>query len=189
MKRLFIAIKIHPDKGFFEEYRKLKSELRQESIKWVEEYNIHITLKFLGDTSEDRIPEITEIMEEAGKVTSPFKFSLKGLGIFGSKYDPRVIWIGIEPYQFLSDQMKLIREKCQKIGFEPDRQNLVPHLTIGRIRFLRDKKNFQQVIDKYRNLSSQGMIADTMILFESILKKEGPVYIPLKTVHYNTSFQ
>ena len=142
---------------------------------------IHITLKFLGETKEDRIPEINRVLEEVVANTNGFSFSLQKLELFGSAYDPRVIWVGIEPYTELASAMKIIREKMIILGFVSDRQNLVPHLTLGRIKFLKDKKLFQQIIDQNRGVSSQEISVDNIILFESILKKEGPVYLAFKT--------
>ena len=181
MKRLFAAIKINPDKGFFDQLRKLNSQLRHEQIKWVEEHNIHITLKFLGETEEGKIPEIIRALVESSANINVFSFSLQKLGVFGSSYDPRVIWVGIEPYAELASLMKIIHHKMEVIGYEPDRQNLVPHLTLGRIKFLKDKKLFQQIIDQNKEISSQEIRVDCFILFESILKKEGPVYLALQT--------
>ena len=89
--------------------------------------------------------------------------------------------MGIEPSADLASIMKIIRDKLNVIGYEPDRQNLVPHLTLGRINFLKDKKLFQQIIDQNKGISSQEIKVDRFILFESILKKEGPVYLALKT--------
>jgi len=113
--------------------------------------------------------------------TATFSFSLKKLGVFGSSYDPRVVWAGIEPVIDLVSVMENIREKMKIIGYEPDRQNLVPHLTLGRIKSLRDKKLFQQIVDQHKGLSSQKITVNQFILFESILKKEGPVYQALQT--------
>ena len=180
IKRLFCAVKILPDDNFLESYRDLREALANERIKWVEEQNIHITLKFFGDTEVKRIPEISHVLENAGKRIPVFSFSLKGLGIFGSSYEPRVIWVGIEPYRELAEAMKVLRDELKKIGFEPDRQNLVPHLTLGRIKFLKDKLAFRKVVDDFRNISSGEIRVDSFILFESLLKREGPEYIPLK---------
>ena len=181
MKRLFAAIKIDPGKEFTRQFRTLKSELHTEKIKWVEEHNIHVTLKFFGETEEERIPEINRVLEEMVVDTTVFSFSLKKLGVFGSSYDPRVVWVGIEPYTDLAHIMTVLRDKMSVIGYEPDRQNLVPHLTLGRIKFLKDKKSFQQIIDQNKDISSQEITVDRFILFESILKKEGPVYLAHKT--------
>jgi RNA 2',3'-cyclic 3'-phosphodiesterase len=180
MKRLFVAIRINPDKEFLDQIRKLKSGLQHERIKWVEEHNIHITLKFFGDTEEKMIPGISGILRNIAMETQPFSLLLKQLGVFGSTYDPRVVWVGIEPYQDLVNLMKRIQAELKSLGFEPDRQNTVPHLTLGRIKMLKDKKLFQEIIDKYRAISSRELKCDSFVLYESILKKEGPVYKALE---------
>ncbi len=176
MKRLFVAIKIKPDEVFLEQFRELKDALKHEPIKWVEEHNIHITLKFFGDTDEQRIPAIGRALDRVAGETRAFRFSLKGLGIFGSKYEPRVIWTAIRPYETLAGLMEQVHASLETEGFERDRQNLVPHLTLGRIKYLKDRKLFQDVIDESRDMASAPITAAGMILFESILKKEGPEY-------------
>jgi 2'-5' RNA ligase len=181
MKRLFAALKINPNKEFLDAFRILKIQLRHERIRWVEEHNIHVTLKFFGETDEKKIPDIIRILEEIAGKTPDFTFSLKNLGIFGSSYDPRVIWVGIEPFEELAALMKVARDKMAAIGFEPDRQNLVPHLTLGRIKSVNDKDLFQSILDQNKKISSGEMKAGQIILYESILKKEGPVYAALQT--------
>jgi len=181
MKRLFAAIKINPDKAFLNQFCEIQKRLQHERIKWVEGYNIHITLKFFGETEEAKIPEITRVLGEVAANIDVFSLTLHNLGIFGSSHDPKIVWVSIEPYANLESMMKLIRDKLEVVGYNPDRQNLVPHLTLGRIKFLKDKKLFQQIIDQNKNISSQEIIVDKIILFESILKKEGPVYLALQT--------
>jgi RNA 2',3'-cyclic 3'-phosphodiesterase len=184
MKRLFTAIKVIPDKKFIEQLHSLETSLRYERIKWVEDHNIHITLKFFGETDEKKIPGITAVLRNVAGTIKPFPLQLKGLGIFGSSYEPRVVWTGIEPYRELVDLMKQIHAELKTIGFEPDRQNLVPHLTLGRIKGLKDKASFQKTIDTYKTIASVEIPVESMILFESILKKEGPTYVALETFHF-----
>jgi 2'-5' RNA ligase len=120
-------------------------------------------------------------MKKIADQTIPFIFSLRSLGIFGSRYDPRVVWVGITPYNDLALLMKNFQDECRSIGFEPDRQNLVPHLTIGRVKELKDKIFFRNTIDQFRDISSSEMNAGIIFLYESILKKEGPVYLALNS--------
>jgi 2'-5' RNA ligase len=182
MKRLFIAIKVIPDKDFLARFHDLKAALHHERIKWVEEQNIHITLKFFGETDEKLIPDIIRIMEKVATGRKPFSMSLQKLGIFGSSYEPRVIWTGIEPYRDIADIMKAIHSEMKTIGFEPDRQNLVPHLTLGRIKSLVDKQLFQKTLERYKEIASREMVVDSFVLFESILRKEGPEYHAVNVV-------
>ena len=72
--------------------------------------------------------------------------------------------------------MKNIHVDLQSIGYEPNRQNIVPHLTLGRIKFLRDKTIFRRTITRLKPISSSTLCIGEMILFESILQREGPVY-------------
>ena len=66
------------------------------------------------------------------------------------------------------------------IGFESDRQNPVPHLTLGRIKFLKDKVIFNRITDKLKTISSPLIRAGEIILYESILRREGPEYLILE---------
>lgn len=163
-----------------DQFHRLQEELHNEKIKWVEDENIHITLKFFGETDERKLPEIITVLKNESEKTARFHFCVNSIGIFGSRYDPRVIWAGIDPYNTFVDLMKLLNEGLKRIGYIPDRQNLVPHLTLGRIKLISDKRKFQQVIDEYKGLKSGILVAENCILYESILKKEGPVYLALQ---------
>ena len=77
MKRLFTAIKITPDQQFLDHLHVIQSQLSHEKIRWVEEHNIHITLKFFGATEEAKIPLITQILQDIASGTNGFSFSLK----------------------------------------------------------------------------------------------------------------
>ncbi len=180
MKRLFAALKIHPDADFLAKYRELKQELQHEQIKWVEEHNIHVTLKFFGETEERKIPGISAVLKKRASNTASIDLHLTGLGIFGSSYAPKVIWVGMEPYAELSQLMKNLADDLKTAGFEPDRQNLVPHLTLGRIKFLRDKIIFRRTMDLYKDISSSRIHLGELTLFESILHREGPEYVALE---------
>ena len=179
MKRLFAALKISPEADFFSTYRKLKSGLHHEHIKWVEEHNIHLTLKFFGETDESKIPGICMVLKSRAEMSPPIGLHLRGLGIFGSSYAPKVIWVGIAPYEQFSLLMKNIHADLEKSGYPADRQNLVPHLTLGRIKFLNDKTLFRRTLDQFRDISSNTIRIDEISLYESILRREGPEYIEL----------
>lgn len=176
MKRLFIAIKFHPSDTLLEVFRSLKENLREDKIKWVEEHNLHLTLKFFGDTEETMIPAIRKAMNAAAGRSPGFDLELKGTGIFGSRYDPRVIWLGIEPCPGLQSLYENLWEELGKPGYVPDSQNFVPHLTIGRVKSIRNKRFFQEVIQQYKEGLIQRETVRELYLFESILQPAGPIY-------------
>ncbi|TSA28004.1 MAG: RNA 2',3'-cyclic phosphodiesterase [Bacteroidetes bacterium] len=189
MKRLFVAVKINPDPDFLHSFLELRHSLSHEKIRWVEERTIHITVKFLGETAESRIPEITETVRGLAESTEDFEFSLTGLGVFGSFYNPRVIWVGIHPYHCLAALLKKARAEFTLLGFADDRQNLVPHLTLGRIKYLHDKTGFRQILIRFGKISSEPLAAEKLILFESILRPSGPEYHLLSSFSFPGSWQ
>lgn len=181
MKRLFAAIKIHPSVKFLSLYNDISSSLSHERIKWVEPENMHLTLKFFGETAEERIPSINKALETAVSQSKPFNLKIENTGLFGSRYDPKVIWFGIEKQTELDTLAKNIFAELGKCGFEADRQNFVPHLTIGRIKELKDKQLFQQLIGKYNKMDIQAENVNEIVLYESILRREGPLYVEVFT--------
>jgi len=181
--RLFAAIKIHLSPEFLNIYYKLKSGLIDEKIKWVEEENFHITLKFFGETPEDKIPEIITELKEASINSQPFQLHLGNTGIFGSSYKPKVVWFGISPCDELQQLHTNIRNQLLNIGYEQGSENFVPHLTVGRIKYIQDKKIFQLIINEYKKTSIQTVEVKAFYLLESILRKEGPVYRVVETLN------
>lgn len=181
MKRLFAAVKVHPSPEFLKTYHSLKSGLKFSEIKWVRPEIIHITLKFFGETEEHRIPGISNVLKELATRHQPFTAEIANVGIFGSSYNPKVIWFGIEGSEPLKALAEDVLSSVETIGWERDRQNFVPHLTIGRIKYVPDKRLFQQIIDQHKNTRMQGLRVGEFHLYESILRKEGPVYHVLES--------
>jgi RNA 2',3'-cyclic 3'-phosphodiesterase len=177
MKRLFAAIKIHPSARYISLFNEITSSLRHERIKWIEPENIHLTLKFFGETDEKKIPGIKQAIEAAVKSSNTFSLKIANTGIFGSRYDPKIIWFGIEIQNELDNLAKNIFTELEKCGYETNRQNFVPHLTIGRIKELKDKSLFQQIIGKFNTVEIQEEKVTEIILYESILRRKGPLYV------------
>ena len=175
--RLFIAIPL----PLFSLSSKLplhfQQQLKKDHISWTKPENFHLTLLFLGETPENRIPEIMERVEEVAYDFDPFTLTIEKTGLFGSKYDPKVIWAGAEPFSILNDLHLRIAKTMEAVGYKPDRQNFVPHLTIGRIRRLNDKQQLQKALDAKKEGHFFSQQVEEIVLFESQLKAEGPQYI------------
>jgi len=181
MKRLFAAVKIHPSAEFLNTYNSLRSGLGFARITWVKPESIHVTLKFFGETEEKRIPAISEVIREVAGRHQPFTSELVNVGIFGSSYSPKVIWFGIDKSEPLKRLGLDVLQSVEKIGWEQDSQNFVPHLTIGRIKDVPDKHLFQAIIDMHKKTRMQEVRVSEFHLFESILMREGPIYKVLET--------
>lgn len=179
MKRIFIAVKVIPGSEMLRVFASIKSLLVTENIKWVDPVNIHLTLAFLGDTEEKRIKSLAVLLKEKCSGFKGFEFSLAGTGLFKSYRNPKVIWAGIRSSEQLSGLNDLVNNVLKENGFECEEQQFKPHLTLGRVRSLRNAENLKTVIEKYRDSELQKVEVKEVILFESILMHTGPLYKPL----------
>ncbi len=179
MKRIFIAIKIDPENDLLRIHASLKSVLGSEKITWVDPSNIHLTLAFLGDTEEDRIKVAAIMLKQKCSGFGKFEFNLSGAGVFKDFRDPRVIWIGIENSEKLVNLFNAIKTGLDDTGFKTEDRPFRPHITIGRIKFLKNPAVTRTEIEKYRETEIQKVAVREVILFESILKPAGPVYKPV----------
>ncbi len=179
-KRLFIAIKIDISKELKNFIISLKKELSSEKIKWVDFKNFHITLKFLGDTEENLIPNINEALQKAAKSNTKFTLQLKGIGVFKTIANPRVLWIGIGKNEKMINLFNCIEDNLEILGFQKEKREFNPHLTISRIKFLKDKKVLLNHILKNSNKEWDKIEIEKFTLYQSILKKQGPTYLEIK---------
>lgn len=181
MKRLFIAAKVCFDKPFLELIGTLRKECSYDDIVWVNNDLQHLTLRFLGATPESKILSLIEMLYEVTSVTKSFKMEINKLGVFGSRYAPKVVWLGFEEFEYYQNLFKIVEENLVLMGFEPNRGNFVPHITIGRIKKLDSTKRFWKTIEKAGPYSSQIINIDEISLIQSHLTTQGPIYKTLQS--------
>jgi 2'-5' RNA ligase len=180
MKRIFAAVKITPDANFNSIYTQLKTALCHDRINWVPLHNMHLTLKFFGEVHEEQIETIDEVLQQVAQRHQPFAMELFGTGIFGSSYDPRVVWFGIRHSDAINALATDALDAVVPLGFPRDRQNFRPHLTIGRVKGITDKNIFQQTIRQHSETLIQEVKVESFELIESKLRPSGPVYTTLE---------
>jgi RNA 2',3'-cyclic 3'-phosphodiesterase len=184
-KRLFFAAHIDVPDLFNMLIPELKQKLGHERISWTRKGQSHITLRFLGDTHVNHIPRLEKAFSDAVSKEDAFEISIEKVKIFGSRYKPTVIWIGAEDGGDMKHLFARVRHELEKIGLPGDRQNFVPHLTLGRIRELTDLNHFQRVLNECADYQAGKNIVSELILYESRLEKTGAVHIPLKKFALN----
>jgi len=180
--RGFIAIDIDS----FPKLVQFENEIKNSgaNVKLVEPENIHITLKFLGDTNEEYADRIDEIMKDAVKDSNPFEIKLKGAGVFPNQNYIKVMWIGMENGEQIGEIANKIDEKISELGFEKERRRFSAHLTIARVKSAKNKEKLLELIEKYRDIEFGSLKVDTIKLKKSELTPKGPIYTMLKEVKF-----
>jgi 2'-5' RNA ligase len=179
--RTFIALEIK------EIIKELLAEVQQKigseigGIKWVKPNNLYLTLKFLGPTCEDKIEDISDILINAAGNLNSFNISVSGLGAFPSSNNPKVIWAGLRADDVLYNIQKDIDISLESLGFAKGKRPFSPHLTIGRLRDGRAKKQLKDVFEQIRT-EPGSFEADRITFYKSDLMPEGPVYSELKSI-------
>lgn len=182
MKRLFCAVKVPATdkiKGVFEVFERTLSE--DSSINWVTINNMHITLRFLGDTPVKLIDQIAEVLHQLASDSPPFSFHIKGCGTFGSIRQPRVIWLGIKNAAPLIALSEKVNTRLISLGYKPEKKLFNPHLTMGRIKQLNNPQLLDQLESTFGETSFGEFNTTSFHLIESFLRPSGPIYKVLHT--------
>ena len=183
MHRLFIAFDFFPNKDFLSFYSGVCSFFTKlDRYNLVKPELMHITLKFLGETDNDNIDSVVQGISKAVQNIQPFDVKTEKIGLFGSRYQPRVLWLGISKTETLIQLHKRTQKEMGKIGFRPDFGNFVPHITLARINKIDDKHFFRKKVESFPQEFVQQIRVENAILYESILHGHIPTYRKLAEI-------
>lgn len=166
--------------------RMVKRELP--GLSWSKPENLHINLKFFGDTTERQIDQIRRAVEPAISQVSPFVVGLKGFGVFPDDRSPRVLWIGLDgALDHLSTLAGYVGQAVVPLGFPQENRPFRPHLTVARV-----KKDHRAVSRTLHTLGAftapflgESLFVERVTLFKSELRPGGAVYAKLWDVSLN----
>ena len=180
--RTFIAIEL-PDE-LKKRLEMLQEELKKDSgkaskISWARPETIHLTLKFLGPVENQRLEEISEALKKATRDIEKFTVKTRGIGGFPNLKNPRVVWVGMDGSEYLKKLYGNIEECMESAGFEREKREFHPHLTLCRVKNPKDGKMLSERIEKLRTDISMDFQADSVVFFKSELKKGGAVHTEL----------
>jgi 2'-5' RNA ligase len=134
--RLFIAIEL--PRALKREFIDLARSFRpreHERVRWIEQDAMHLTLKFLGDTPVDRVPDIKKSLEQAASSTGKFSIKIGRTGCFPSFRDPRICWVGLSGELRRLEQLQgRVEGGLVALGFDSEDRKFKPHVTVGRTR-------------------------------------------------------
>jgi 2'-5' RNA ligase len=185
--RTFVAIEL-PDELKLALTR-LQDQLKsgkQTSVKWVDPYSIHLTLKFLGDISAGIVGKITAALEGAVQGISPFHLEAKGLGAFPSLKRVQVVWVGVGgEVGRLSQLQQRLESSLAPLGFAAESRPFTPHLTLARLRDRAtqdERQSVGQLITSIKFEAVHSIDVDSIHLMRSQLTREGAVYSRISSV-------
>ncbi len=181
--RLFVALLLNDElRCRLEAYqRRLKRLSGADGLRWVSPDRIHLTLRFLGDVSNDLIEPLQEALSEALRNASALDLVVDGIGAFPNERRPRVLWVGLRgDLQGLGKIHAAVAQACATVLGQADAEDFHPHLTLARVarnrsgssspaKLLRDAPPFKEA--NWR--------AETASLVRSVLKPEGPEYLEI----------
>jgi len=182
MKRTFIAVPVEASENLRNIIIRLKQKFKGEVIKWVDPEIMHITLKFLGDTPEEMIVPISGKIELIAEEFRVCAGKMTGLDTFSNRGKPAVLFTRLADLPILEQLAATIDEELKILGFQPESRAFKPHLTLARIKYLYNTRNFISLIKSISDSEIQPVSIEKIIFFESVLLPSGPLYKPLKTV-------
>jgi len=151
-------------------------------MKPVEPKNLHVTLWFFGELDPSRL---RLVLENAKKVKfKPFKVEVKGVGYFPGGSRINVIWLGIDdPSNGLKNILDQLLEKLTRLGFRYDDRGFTPHLTIGRVKYVKNKQVVLRTLSELKETYFGEQRVDKFEVKKSVLTQRGPIYSDLLVVN------
>ena len=101
--------------------------------RWVRVEGLHVTMRFLGATPDEKQPALAAALRAAAAGTAPFEITLSGGGAFPNAVRPRVLWIGIaEGADRIESLVHRLGVQLEPLGWPPESRPFTPHLTLAR---------------------------------------------------------
>lgn len=143
------------------------------AVRLVQPDNMHLTLRFLGDTAVTQLPSLTQQLDELASQHASFSLQLEGLGCFPNPKRPRVIWVGVtgEHAALLAVKQELDK-RLAPLGWPPEDKPFSAHLTIGRV----GDGRLPATMNWNLPISPLPFTVQEIHLIESRLTPKGPIY-------------
>jgi RNA 2',3'-cyclic 3'-phosphodiesterase len=166
MSRLFIAIDL-PER--------IKDDIAATYVmipgaRWIEEANLHLTLRFIGDVPGDIADRVANALRS---VDGPsFSLTMKTAGFFPPRREPRILWVGIAENEDVMRLQARIERSLKNAGIDPDERKFHPHVTVARLSGTPPHKAAEYVTHNSLFATEQFAVS-SFHLYESFLRKEG----------------
>lgn len=182
--RVFIAIELSENvcDAIQKQTVRLRQTLGNDLVRWVPTQNMHLTLKFLGDTATSYLDFLKQLLIHEANSHPQFNMQLGGLGAFPTSRHPRLLWIGIHAPADLASLQRSIESGTTRLGYEQEERAFSPHLSIGRVRQNLNPPEMQRIrraLDTIQLGNIGTARVDSIHLFRSDLQPSGSIYTKL----------
>jgi len=169
--RMFVAIEVPEDtkEYMIEIQKKIGNDLAK--IRFVDKKQMHLTLKFLGEVQLNGIDIIKSKLKKVE--FESFSVYLDSIGVFPDENYVKVVWIGLNPEYEIMKLQRIIDESLKELFAKED--NFKIHLTLGRVKFVKDKEKFVRNLRKI-NIDNKKVNVNGFKLMKSALSQKGPIY-------------
>jgi len=178
--RTFIAVELPED--IRERLEVVEKQLKSANadVKWVALQNFHITLKFLGSIDKDELTVVSEAMKRAIEGIPSFEITISHTGAFPRVSKPSVIWVGIsDGTAQLKKLAGRLDSELELIGFEREKREFSPHITMGRARSPQGSERLRESIEALKDMVIGVVPVREITLMRSDLGPKGSTYIPI----------
>lgn len=176
MLRLFVAVELDDScrRELVRAQRSLAAYDRM--VRWTPVEQMHLTLKFLGDTPDERVTDICDALRIACEGAQPVEIELRGAGCFPPRGRARVLWIGVGGrVDALRSLHRAIETQLERIGVAPDGRAYQPHLTLGRARGVERDDGLRRAVEQLP-VTADRQLVESVALMESQLTDRGAVH-------------
>lgn len=165
----------------------LSARLRRSGVRasWVRPENMHVTLRFLGEISEECVEEVVRLLQNSYANASPFQLTLRGTGAFPNVKTPHVIWAGISPNDAILEVQRVAEDVGQRVGCGREKNRFHPHVTLARIKDPRSASGLQRYLAAEKDWEGGEVGVEQVAVFKSELTPAGPIYTRLAVTRFS----
>lgn len=175
--RLFISIEI--SNNLKDKIVELQKRFAKSGVNLVKKDNLHFCIMFLGDVEEEQLNEIKKAIEGVARIYKKFEINISDIGAFPNKNYINVLFLEVrEGRQQMLGIAKSLRYELS--GFRSGKP-FVPHLTLARVKT--GNEELKELVAKLEKIEIGKMVADKLVLIESTLTSQGPIYKEIYSIN------
>jgi RNA 2',3'-cyclic 3'-phosphodiesterase len=170
MYRLFIAIDL-PDE--------VKDHLANmcygvPGAKWAPKDQMHLTIRFIGEVDDPGYQAVSEGLTDV--TLSRFAISMKGVGYFPPRNQPKVLWAGLEKSEALMELRRCVETSLREAGIEPEERKFAAHVTLARLSPNTPLRAITDFLSANGLFSVPSVPIEEFHLYSSVLTNSGPIH-------------